>query len=108
DVVVVVVVGPLDLPRGGVDRHPDTSPRPRPAGCCSVGNATTRAAPTKRRLLVRTSGAHAVGIAPSGRLLPCGRRLRPDACYATKPLVGASRARRSHSPARATPARPPP
>jgi hypothetical protein len=34
---------------------------------------------------VRTSGAHAVGIAPSGRLLPCGRRLRPDACYATDP-----------------------
>jgi hypothetical protein len=37
---------------------------------------------TRLPVLVQTSGAHVVGIAPSGRLLSCGRALRPDACYA--------------------------
>ena len=60
---------------------------------------------TASPLLVQTSGAHVVGIAPSGRLLSCGRALRPDACYATTPIVstrppGRSRCARSERPRR--------
>jgi hypothetical protein len=77
-----------------------------PLGCKQRRGAAAFARRARLVLLVRTSSA-AVGTAPSGRLLSCDRRRRPDACYATKGLVDSAAAGVIAMATRQSPARRP-